>query len=68
MNDKVTWTVISIPQQRGLKKYFLIILVKKPLQRLWNEIIKMVRVDQEDPVAAWDEHNANLEKAHRIFK
>lgn len=67
MNDKVTWTVVSIPAKGWAKKVFPNLSEDEAVERLWQEILKMVRVDQDDPLAAWDEHNANLEKAHQIL-
>lgn len=67
MNDKVTWTVVSIPAKGWAQKVFPNHSPEEAVQRLWSEIIKMVRVDEEDPIAAWDKHNANLEKAHQIL-
>src|SRR5699024_5572590 len=36
-------------------------------QSLWEEIIKMVRVDLDDPLSAWDEHNAILKHAYEYL-
>lgn len=64
MNDKVTWTVISIPTEAWAQKIFPQKPVTEAVGLLWAEIIKMVRIDQADPIAAWDRHNELLEKAH----
>lgn len=64
MNDKVTWTVISIPTESWAKKIFPDKSTAEAVELLWDEIIKMVRVDQEDPITAWDKHNDILEKAN----
>lgn len=32
------------------------------MDKLWKAIIKSIRLDAEDPVAAWKEHTANLKK------
>ena len=65
MNDKVTWTVISIPTEAWAQKIFPEQTAEQAVQLLWDEIIKMVRVDQEDPISAWDAHNEVLEKAYK---
>src|SRR5690625_7150438 len=36
---------------------------KEAVKSLWEAIVKIVRVDQEDPLAAWDEHNETLRVA-----
>lgn len=60
MNDEVTWTVVSIPTKDWAKKIFPELDADEAVARLWNEIIKTVRVDSEDPIAAWDRHNETL--------
>lgn len=64
MNDEVVWTVISIPTVAWAKKIFPEKSADEAVSALWDEIVKMVRVDKEDPIAAWDVHNETLEKAH----
>jgi|SRR5690625_1276798 len=67
MNDKVTWTVISIPTEAWAQKIFPDKNRDVAVLSLWNEIIKMVRVDRENPIEAWNQHNELLEKAHRLL-
>lgn len=67
MNDKVTWTVISIPTGDWAQKIFPDLSREKAIKRLWEEIVKIVRVDQDDPIAAWDQHNATLERAKNVL-
>ena len=67
MNDKVTWTVVSIPAKGWAKKVFPNQASEEAVELLWKEIINIVRLDEEDPLAAWDKHNAMLEKAHQIL-
>jgi len=67
MNDKFPWTVISIPTKRWAQKVFPDKSPEDATEALWDEIMKMVRVDQEDPIAAWDEHIDRLKKAHELL-
>lgn len=60
MNDEVTWTVVSIATADWAKKIFPEETEENALKQLWNEIIKTVRVDLDDPIAAWDTHNETL--------
>lgn len=39
---------------------------EEAIEKLWENIFLATRVDQDDPVQAWKEHDANL-KAHREF-
>lgn len=36
---------------------------EEAVKKLWEAILKTVRVDAEDPVAAWEEHKQNLKKS-----
>jgi len=67
MNDRVTWTVFSIPTEAWARKIFPDKTAAEAVASLWNEILKMVRVDQEDALRAWQDHNATLERAHRFL-
>lgn len=64
MNDKVCWTVISIPTAGWAQKVFPDLAEDEAIALLWDEIIKMVRVDQADPIAAWQAHNERLKKVN----
>ncbi|WP_156290159.1 aminopeptidase [Oceanobacillus salinisoli] len=60
MNDKIPWSIISIPSGDWAQKIFPDQSKEEAVQSLWEAILKIVRVDKDDPVAAWDEHNATL--------
>ena len=64
MNDEVQWCVISIPTLAWAQKIFPEQSGEDAMQSLWEEIIKMVRVDLDDPLSAWDDHNAILKHAY----
>lgn len=67
MNDKITWSIISIPTGDWAQKIFPDKSREDAMESLWDAIVKIVRVDQDDPVAAWDEHNKTLETAREIL-
>lgn len=67
MNDRVTWTVISIPTEAWAEKIFPNKSGRDAVKSLWDEILKMVRVDQADALQAWEKHNATLAKAHQLL-
>lgn len=60
MNDKVTWSVISIPTGDWAQKVFPDKSREAAKEALWEVIVNIVRVDQDDPLAAWEEHNKTL--------
>ncbi|HLR08476.1 MAG TPA: aminopeptidase [Bacillota bacterium] len=67
MNDKITWSIIAIPNSDWAQKVFPDKPKEEAVKRLWDAIVKIVRVDKDDPVAAWEKHNATLETAREVL-
>ncbi|MFT0802412.1 aminopeptidase [Bacillus swezeyi] len=59
-SDKVSWTVIAAPSPDWAKKVFPDSSEETAMQKLWDEIFKTTRVDRDDPVLAWKEHDQTL--------
>ncbi|GMA98385.1 aminopeptidase [Pelosinus sp. IPA-1] len=62
MSNKNSWCVVSIPTTAWAKKVFPKLSEEQAVEALWEAILKTVRVDTTDPVAAWEEHKRNLKK------
>nr|WP_226581621.1 aminopeptidase [Halobacillus litoralis] len=60
MNDRIQWSIVSIPVPAWAQKIFPNETEETAVEKLWKQIFSIVRVDREDPVAAWEEHNQNL--------
>ncbi|WGS66062.1 aminopeptidase [Marinitoga aeolica] len=59
MADKVSWSVGAVPSEKWAKKVFP--KSEKPIEDLWNAILKTVRVNEkDDPVELWNKHLNNL--------
>lgn len=67
MNDLITWSIISIPTGDWAQKIFPNKSHDDAIESLWDAIVKIVRVDKEDPIAAWNDHNATLKIAREIM-
>src|SRR5690625_7336729 len=67
MNHKITWSIISIPTGDWAQKVFPNKSRAEAMESLWEAIVKIVRVDKEDPMAAWDAHNETLTRAEKIL-
>lgn len=67
MNDKVTWSIISIPSEEWAQKVFPDKPKDEAVEQLWDTIVKIVRVDKDDPIAAWKEHNETLEVVRELL-
>jgi aminopeptidase len=52
------WTVVAMPNEGWAEKIF----GEPDLERLWEAVEFAVRLDEPDPVAAWDEHTAGLDR------
>ncbi|MBP2650287.1 MAG: peptidase aminopeptidase [Firmicutes bacterium] len=62
MSNQNTWCVVSIPTVAWAKKVFPGMPETEAIEKLWQAILKTVRVDAQDPVVAWDEHKNNLKQ------
>ena len=60
MSNRLQWTVVAAPTVAWAQQVFPKLGATAAVRRLWQEIFKLVRVDQPDPVAAWREHSAKL--------
>ncbi|MEH7238215.1 aminopeptidase [Bacillus sp. JJ1562] len=58
--DKVSWSVIAVPSESWAEKVFPDLASEEQVEKLWDAIFQAARVDVEDPVHAWKEHNATL--------
>ncbi|SFE49498.1 aminopeptidase II. Metallo peptidase. MEROPS family M29 [Lentibacillus persicus] len=67
MNDRITWSIISIPTGDWAQKVFPDKSKDDAVESLWDAIAKIVRVDQDNPVAAWEAHNETLKTAREIL-
>lgn len=63
MSNKNVWSVVSIPTEAWAKKVFPGLSADEAVEKLWEAILKTVRVDTEDPAASWREHIINIKKS-----
>ncbi|MGJ7919142.1 aminopeptidase [Neobacillus sp. LXY-4] len=61
-SDKVSWTVIAAASDAWAEKVFPDEPEEKRVQMLWDAIFKSTRVDTDNPVEAWKNHDAELHK------
>lgn len=62
MANKNIWCVASIPTIAWAKKVFPGESEESAVEKLWQAIFSAVRVNTEDPVAAWNQHKEALKK------
>ncbi len=58
-NSKQQWCIAAVPGVKWAKKVFPGLTKTKAVEKLWEAILFTSRVT-EDPIKAWEEHNANL--------
>ena len=59
--NKEQWCIAAVPGAAWAKKVFPDLPRSRAIEKLWESILEASRVN-EDPVKAWEEHNANLAK------
>ncbi len=60
MAMKMQWCVAAVPTAAWAHKLFPNLNSKAAIRKLWQVILKMVRIDQANPVKAWRQHVSNL--------
>ena len=58
--NKEQWCIAAVPGAAWAKKVFPGLPKGKAMEKLWEAILSASRVT-EDPIKAWDEHNADLQ-------
>lgn len=65
--DKVSWTVVAAASKAWAQKVFPEAGEAEAVERLWSAIFDSVRLHSDDPVKAWEEHNATLHSKGEIL-
>ncbi len=62
------WCVIALPNKAWAKKVFPELDEQEAYDKLWAEILKTVKVNEnDDPITLWQEHDAKLKKHCEIL-
>ena len=59
-DNKEQWCIAAVPGAAWAKKVFPNLSKNQAMEKLWEAILSAARID-EDPIAAWEAHNANLQ-------
>ena len=60
LENKYQWCIAAVPGRAWAKKVFPDLEPDAAVEKLWEVILSCSRADNDDPVAAWDYHNADL--------
>jgi aminopeptidase len=63
MERRIGWTIVSYPNEGWAQTIF----GEPDVERLWKDVERAVRLDEPDPVSAWNEHIARLEERCRML-
>ncbi|MFL2081551.1 aminopeptidase [Latilactobacillus sakei] len=58
--NKNSWIVVAAASPAWAHKVFPDLAVQEATDKLWTEIFKTTRVDQPDPILAWEAHGKKL--------
>lgn len=55
-----TWALASVPEKAWVDKMLPDLPEAERMMALWNYIFDCCRINEDDPIAAWEAHSANL--------
>jgi aminopeptidase len=67
MTNRLNWNLISAPIPGWAALMFPDASAEKAVSQQWDAIFAATRADQPDPVAAWHEHLANLQRRRELL-
>lgn len=62
MTGITKWNIIAMPSIPWAKSVFPDLSDEEAIEKLWENIFAATRVDQDDPVEAWEIHDKNIKK------
>ncbi|MGV2644657.1 aminopeptidase, partial [Clostridium perfringens] len=66
-SDKFSWCLIAVPSAAWAAKVFPDAPESEQVSKLWDAIFHTVRVDQDNPVEAWNKHLEVLEAKSSVL-
>ena len=61
MENRHQWCIAAVPGKAWAKKVFPHLSEEEAMEEMWRVILLTSRADGENPVQAWQEHNADLD-------
>lgn len=66
-SNKIRWAIASYPNKAWAKKMFPNLSSKQAMDKLWEYIMKTVRLDCDNPVKEWQNHQERISKRCKIL-
>ncbi len=67
MNNQLRWNVAAMPTAAWAKKIFPELSDGAATEKLWEYIFQATRADLADPLEAWEDHLAGLDKQRKFL-
>jgi aminopeptidase len=67
MSGRLHWCMLGVPTAEWAAVVFPDLEVGEAVEALWGAVLRACRIDRDDPVAAWAEHNAQLRKRAELL-
>ncbi|WP_078379740.1 aminopeptidase [Sutcliffiella halmapala] len=64
---KVSWAVVSVPSQEWAAKLYPTLSPEEQVASLWENIFAVTRINEADPVAAWEVHIQTLQQKLEVL-
>ncbi|MFB5676103.1 aminopeptidase [Paenibacillus terreus] len=65
--DKFSWSIVAVPSAAWAAKVFPDASPSEQVDKLWDAIFNTVRLNEADPVAAWNEHLQTLQSKSDVL-
>lgn len=62
MTGQTKWSIVAVPSDMWAKSVYPELSVEDATEKLWEKIFAATRIDQENPVEEWKNHDLNLKK------
>lgn len=66
-SNKLRWCIIAYPNKAWAKKMFPLLNANEALKKQWEYIKKTVRLDYDNPIEAWKEHQERITRRCRTL-
>ncbi|HRK90441.1 MAG TPA: aminopeptidase [Anaerolineales bacterium] len=66
--NAINWCVVAAAGEAWAQKIFPDLPADKAQEKLWQAIFETTRIDQPDPVAAWNQHIINLRERAKYLQ
>ncbi|MGD6991364.1 aminopeptidase [Sutcliffiella horikoshii] len=64
---KVSWAIVSVPSQEWAAKLYPYRSPEEQVASLWENIFQVTRVNENDPVEAWNKHIKTLQEKLQVL-